>query len=55
MITEIYFMPEGTAGFVLPLTHNICYIEINAGDTFGEIDLLVASGEKKVTMDEMMQ
>jgi len=48
-------MPEGTAGFVLPLKYNIVYIEINAGDHFGEIDLILASGEKNQSIDFMME
>ena len=43
MIDEVYFLTKGSAGFVLPLKCNIVFIEILIGDTFGEIDFVVAS------------
>ena len=42
-IEEIYFLTKGNAGFVLPFKQNIVYIEILAGDYFGEIDLVLAA------------
>lgn len=55
MIHDIYFMPSGTAGFVLPLKYNKVYIEINSGDHFGEIDLLISARERNHTLDQMME
>ena len=54
MIHDIYFMSSGTAGFVLPLKYNKVYIEINSGDHFGEIDLLISARERRHTLDQMM-
>ena len=45
-IHDLYFMSTGTAGFVLPLKYNKVYIEINSGDHFGEIDLLISARER---------
>ena len=55
MINDIYFCVGGTPGFVLPLKYNKVYIEINQGDHFGEIDLLIAASERNLTLDEMME
>ena len=39
-IKEIYFLTNGTAGFVLPIFNNVVYIQIEKGDKFGLIDLV---------------
>ena len=44
-------MSTGTAGFILPLKYNKVYIEINAGDHFGEIDVLIAARERGDDLD----
>jgi CRP-like cAMP-binding protein len=54
-ITEIYFLTKGNAGFVLPFKQNIVYIEIEKGDHFGEIDFVVASGSKMLSVEEMVE
>lgn len=36
----MYFQIKGTAGFVLPKFNNECYILIENGDHFGELDLM---------------
>ena len=51
LINDIYFMSTGTAGFILPLKYNKVYIEINAGDHFGEIDVLIAARERGDDLD----
>lgn len=55
LITDIYFLTNGTIGFVLPFKQNIVYIEINNGDFFGEIDLNVEAGANDMTILEMME
>ena len=55
MVDEIYFLTSGTAGFTLPLKSNIVYIEINEGDYFGEIDLLIECSEKQVSIEYLME
>lgn len=50
MIDEVYFLTKGSAGFVLPLKCNIVFIEITVGDTFGEIDFVVASQNTNLTV-----
>ena len=42
-IEEILFLTSGNAGFVLPFKRNIVYIEIEAGDTLGDIDFLLSA------------
>jgi CRP-like cAMP-binding protein len=54
-VTEIYFLSTGTAGFVLPFKENIVYIEINNADTFGEIDLVMTSGDHLFSIEEMFE
>ena len=54
-ITEVYFLTNGTAGFVLPFKENIIYCEINNADSFGEIDLIVASGDNMFSVQEMFE
>jgi len=39
----------------LPFQENVVYIEINNGDYFGEIDLVVASSEHMVEVEEMFE
>ncbi|CDW89496.1 cation channel family protein [Stylonychia lemnae] len=39
-IKEIYFMTNGTAGFVLPIYNNAVYIQVEKGDEFGLTDLV---------------
>ena len=51
----MYFLSTGTAGFVLPFKENIIYVEINNADTFGEIDLVVASGDHMLSIEEMFE
>lgn len=55
MIDEIYFLTKGSAGFVLPLKVNIVYIEIEIGDTFGEIDFVVASKNSGLTIGKIIE
>ena len=55
LITEIYFLTQGNAGFVLPFKENIVYIEINNGSYFGEIDCFVACGEHLMSCEEMFE
>lgn len=55
LITEVYFLHAGTAGYVLPLKENIVYIEINLGDHFGETDLIVAASEHQMNVEEMFE
>lgn len=43
LITEIYFMTKGLAGFVLPCKLNIVFLYIGRGEYFGEIDLVAAA------------
>jgi hypothetical protein len=40
---------------VLPFKENIIYIEINNADAFGEIDLVVASGDHMLSIEEMFE
>ena len=54
-INEIYFLSEGMAGFVLPFKQNVVYIEIEKGDTFGDIDLAAASGNELKQVEEMIE
>ena len=43
------------AGFVLPFKQNVVYIEIEKGDTFGDIDLAAASGNELKQVEEMIE
>ena len=40
-IEDIFFMVKGSSGYVLPFKENVVYIEIEPGDQFGEIDLVL--------------
>ena len=51
IITEIYFVQSGFAGFVLPFKYNIVYIEVLKGDFFGEIDFVVAARENDISVE----
>ena len=55
LITEVYFLHAGTAGYVLPLKENIVYIEINLGDHFGETDLIVAASDHQMNVEDMFE
>ena len=48
-------MTKGNAGFVVPLKHNIVYIEIEAGNRFGEFDFVMASGSHNYSIEEMIE
>lgn len=39
-VRGIYFLKEGSCGFVLPKHHNVKYIDINIGAHFGIIDVV---------------
>lgn len=39
-VTHIYFLSQGTCGFVLPKYHNATYIEIKEGQHIGIIDIV---------------
>jgi len=39
-ITCIYFLKRGSCGFVLPQYSNIKYIDVDAGATFGLVDIV---------------
>jgi len=55
LVTEVYFLTVGVAGFILPFRENVVYIEINNGDYFGEIDLVIASGEHMIDVEDMFE
>ena len=55
MINDIYFLTQGSAGFVLPLHENVVYIEINRGDYFGEIDLMFAANENVIKIEDLVE
>lgn len=42
-IEEIFFITQGNCGFVLPFKKNIVYIEVEKGDTLGDIDFLLSA------------
>jgi hypothetical protein len=48
-------MTKGNAGFVVPLKHNIVYIEIENGNRFGEFDFIMASGTNGYSIEEMIE
>jgi CRP-like cAMP-binding protein len=52
-IEEIYFLCEGSAGFVLPFRRNIVYVEIEEGDEFGHSDIFEAASELDHECEEM--
>ena len=39
----MFFLCKGTVAFVLPLDHNIVYVEVEEGDDFGQSDLILGS------------
>jgi len=43
IISEIYFLLNGLAGFVIPYHRNVVYIEIEKGDRFGDIDFIASA------------
>jgi CRP-like cAMP-binding protein len=55
IITDIYFMTHGVAGFVLPFRKNIVYIELNKGDCFGEIDFAISAEQSNMTVKGMFE
>ena len=50
-ISEIYFLSIGRAGFVLPFKQNVLYIQIEKGDTFGDIDFAASSGNEMQSVE----
>jgi hypothetical protein len=42
-IDSINFLKEGAAAFVIPLSKNLIFTEINEGDEFGQLDLFYLS------------
>jgi CRP-like cAMP-binding protein len=54
LISEVYFIQKGQAGFVLPLATNIVYINIMQGDHFGEIDFVFTAAESGLEIHEMI-
>jgi hypothetical protein len=47
----VYFMAEGVGGYVLPRFNNLVYIEIEKGDHFGLIDLVIDQDSAAITPD----
>lgn len=43
LIEDIFFLTKGSAGFILPFVHNLCYIEIEEGNVFGHLDILLSA------------
>jgi hypothetical protein len=42
-VTEVWFLVNGIAGFVLPRFDNTVYIRIESGDHFGYTDIILDS------------
>jgi hypothetical protein len=55
IISEIYFLLNGLAGFVIPYHRNVVYIEIEKGDRFGDIDFQASAKQTNKTIDEIFE
>ena len=60
LLEEIFFLTKGCAGFILPYVHNLCYIEIEVGDAFGHLDILLSAQSNKelgsvITCNQMFE
>lgn len=45
MVERIFFLTLGNAAFVLPYNQNLVYIDIDIGNHFGKLDLLMSAVE----------
>lgn len=54
LIEEIFFLTVGNAGFVLPFRENIVYIEIQVGDLFGQLDLILSGIQNNMDINSLV-
>lgn len=54
-IEDIFFLVKGRAAFVVPFLENVVYIEIEAGDKFGEMDIVNTSLQTQVSLDNVVK
>jgi hypothetical protein len=53
-VTNVYFLIQGKAGFVLPKYKNTSYIDITIGSHFGIIDIIGSILSAKIELDNWM-
>lgn len=54
LVEEIFFLTDGNCGFVIPLKDNIVYIEIEEGDTFGQLDIVLTAIQNQVDIHDVI-
>ena len=54
-IDSIYFLSNGSAGFVLPNDERIVvYIELFSGEDFGQVDIISAAVDLQMSIDAVI-
>ena len=55
IIEDIYFQLDGLSAFVVPFDGNVVYIEIENGDTFGDIDFIASGKASGIEIKEIIE
>ena len=55
IIDDIYFQLDGLTAFVVPFDGNVVYIEIEDGDTFGDIDFIASGKASGIEIKEIIE